>query len=303
MKKSFLILLATSLFSLAGCGGGENPNPNPPAPHQHADNNLDHKCDSCGLQMSDHQYKPTGLGTHECSICQEVKTCVDENHDHICEICGGKSEHDYAFIGDRSHKCDICGTEEKCVDNNGDDKCDFCGHSTVVVLNSYKYTLIGDAYKAQFTNGTQFGSDHTANVSKLIDFLNGQAETSIITSLDCVSCNSLDDTNKDGVRYFTIGSAKVGGSIVINTNVPVTKVSVKAVNYHNSYSDGSNTDYGAHLYIDKQDNSLELQEGETPVSKEFTCEYETPVNKFKLSTKDTEKCRVFIESITITFAN
>ena len=134
MKNLKVVLLAVlTAVGLAGCGEC-----------QHVDDNHDHKCDKCGVVMSqcedkdpkDHLCDWCGAkvseheavaGSHNCGICGEkLSEHKDENKDHKCDICGEKlSEHHAA---DGSHNCEYCGekiSEHK--DENKDHNCDICG--------------------------------------------------------------------------------------------------------------------------------------------------------------------------------
>ena len=86
----------------------------------HADDDRDHKCDACEMEMGEHK------GTHVCDYCgKPVTECEDENHDHKCDICGNPVGEHKAAEG--SHNCDYCGKPaSECVDENRDHKCDVC---------------------------------------------------------------------------------------------------------------------------------------------------------------------------------
>ncbi|MCQ2793738.1 MAG: hypothetical protein MJ221_05000 [Bacilli bacterium] len=173
---------------------------------------------------------------------------------------------------------------------------------TPVTLTTTTFVTSGESYKSNFTNGGQFTDGHSGNIEKLTTFLNGQSEVGdFIKSLDCVSCNSLDDVNKDGYRYFTIGSAKANGSITFNSDYDITYVKVECMNYNNTYTTGgggSTCDRNAHLLIDEKDNPLELNDTETPSLQPFDKTYDDPVNNFTIASHNG---RVFIKSITVSY--
>lgn len=91
----------------------------------HADDDHDHKCDACEMEMGEHK---AAEGSHNCDYCgQPVSECADENHDHECDICGNPVGDHKAAEG--SHNCDYCGKPaSECVDENRDHKCDTCGN-------------------------------------------------------------------------------------------------------------------------------------------------------------------------------
>lgn len=163
-----------------------------------------------------------------------------------------------------------------------------------------KLVTSGDSYKAKFTNGTQFGGVHSENTTKLVSFLNEQtSDGDLISSLECMSLNSLDDLNKDGYRYLTVGSSKANGSLVINTKYGVTNVKIESMKYNNTYTGGDggyNCDTEAQLLLDG--NSSEVDETKDPKFKPLEVSYLDPVNSFTISSSGG---RVFIESITITY--
>ena len=72
---------------------------------EHADNDKNHVCDTCGKVLSE---------------------CADDNKDHKCDYCG-KTLSECAD-DNKDHKCDYCGkTLSECADDNKDHKCDYCG--------------------------------------------------------------------------------------------------------------------------------------------------------------------------------
>ena len=93
-------------------------------PCTHKDDNTDHKCDVCGMNVSAHI---DSNKDHICDICgKAVSNHIDSNNDHVCDICGkAVSNH---IDSNKDHICDICG---KAVSNHVDDDtdhiCDICG--------------------------------------------------------------------------------------------------------------------------------------------------------------------------------
>ena len=95
-------------------------------PCAHKDDNADHKCDLCGMTVSEH----TDVNTdHKCDICGvTVSDHTDVNNDHKCDICGETiSEH---IDSNNNHLCDICGEAvSDHSDENHDHICDICGET------------------------------------------------------------------------------------------------------------------------------------------------------------------------------
>ncbi|MCM1220775.1 MAG: hypothetical protein NC548_40420 [Lachnospiraceae bacterium] len=56
-------------------------------------------------------------------------TCVDDDHDGKCDICGKDMENGHEHVdNDHDGFCDICGEKtHDCLDTDGDGKCDICG--------------------------------------------------------------------------------------------------------------------------------------------------------------------------------
>ena len=87
------------------------------------DENSDHKCDECTAVIS----VCTEGEDHKCTVCSKVMSaCGDVAKDHVCDVCGtvlGECDD-----GDtRDHICDVCGeTLGECIDENNDHYCDIC---------------------------------------------------------------------------------------------------------------------------------------------------------------------------------
>ncbi len=96
-----------------------------------------HNC-SCGVVVTS-CYDGNDAG-HDCDVCGEP---IDENNDHICDICKTDKVTD-CIDSDRNHDCDICGTilVADCTDTNNDEKCDYCGF----VVNAYGIKGIPSTY-------------------------------------------------------------------------------------------------------------------------------------------------------------
>ena len=89
-----------------------------------ADDNKDHKCDYCGKTLSE---CADDNKDHKCDYCgKTLSECADDNKDHKCDYCG-KALSECAD-DNKDHKCDYCGkTLSECADDNKDHKCDYCG--------------------------------------------------------------------------------------------------------------------------------------------------------------------------------
>ncbi len=92
--------------------------------HTCADNNKDHKCDTCNAVLST---CADNNKDHKCDTCGEtLSTCADSDKDHKCDTCGETLS--TCADSDKNHKCDTCGKIlSECSDTNGDGKCDVCG--------------------------------------------------------------------------------------------------------------------------------------------------------------------------------
>ncbi len=71
---------------------------------------------------------------HKCDVCGEVLSeCIDVNGDFVCDVCGAELErpepdHTECVDENHDHKCDVCGEVlSECIDVNGDFICDICG--------------------------------------------------------------------------------------------------------------------------------------------------------------------------------
>ena len=101
----------------------------------HNDANKDHKCDTCGKELS--QCADTN-NDHKCDICgKTLSQCADNDKDHKCDICGKALSE--CLDANNDHKCDICGkTLSECLDENKDHKCDICGKALSECLGENK---------------------------------------------------------------------------------------------------------------------------------------------------------------------
>jgi len=97
-------------------------------PCTHVDEDKNHKCDACEIEMGEHK---AAEGSHICAYCDKAASdCIDENTDHKCDICS--AEMGVHKAADGSHICAYCGAEvSQCQDaeDDNDHNCDVCGVS------------------------------------------------------------------------------------------------------------------------------------------------------------------------------
>ena len=91
---------------------------------EHADNDKNHVCDTCGKTLSE---CADNNKDHKCDYCGKVLSqCADPNKDHKCDYCGKVLSE--CADADKDHKCDYCGKAlSQCADTDKDHKCDYCG--------------------------------------------------------------------------------------------------------------------------------------------------------------------------------
>ncbi len=91
---------------------------------EHADNDKNHVCDTCGKVLSE---CADDNKDHKCDYCgKTLSECADDNKDHKCDYCGKVLSE--CTDDNKDHKCDYCGkTLSECADDNKDHKCDYCG--------------------------------------------------------------------------------------------------------------------------------------------------------------------------------
>ena len=93
------------------------------------DEDKNHICDICGNIISNHE---DANQDHVCDLCGKViSNHEDADKDHICDLCGKTiSNHEDA---DNNHICDLCG---KAISNHEDaDKDHICDHCGKVISN------------------------------------------------------------------------------------------------------------------------------------------------------------------------
>ena len=76
---------------------------------EHADNDKNHVCDTCGKVLSE---CADDNKDHKCDYCGKVlSVCADDNKDHKCDYCGKTISNHTGGTADCCHKavCEICG--------------------------------------------------------------------------------------------------------------------------------------------------------------------------------------------------
>lgn len=213
MKKS-LFLLPLVALALVGCGdngGGDDS-------HTCADNNKDHKCDTCGKVLSQHN---------------------DGNGDHNCDVCGVKlSDHSYSFDANGKHKCS-CGDTQACVDGNGDNKCDVCGHEMSVAPTDLKLTLEYDnLFEAAGSKSTGYAA--IAAITNLGGYT-VSFENVCINNLNSKSTPAWTTPSDEQVKVVQFKNAKNGAGVVKFPNAKCSKVSIYLLSSYDVDNDFSVT--------------------------------------------------------------
>lgn len=92
--------------------------------NDHADDDHDHKCDACKMEMGEHK---AAEDSHICDYCgKPASECADENKDHKCDVCDAVMSECADEDGDR--KCDICGKNLSEDPDDGNEKPDEGGN-------------------------------------------------------------------------------------------------------------------------------------------------------------------------------
>ena len=131
MKKVLAIVLVIIMVlgTFVSCGGGLKYKQRTETEEcAHIDENFDHICEKCGINMEFHA-DIAGDGEHICDYCKMVMSyCEDSNKDHQCDECGAEMGTHEDAENDGDHRCDYCkAILNTCIDVNIDHKCDECG--------------------------------------------------------------------------------------------------------------------------------------------------------------------------------
>ncbi len=163
--------------------------------HTCADNDKDHKCDTCGATMGTHA--DVDPKDHNCDYCGgKLTDCTDGNNDHNCDVCGNKLTD--CADGNNDHKCDTCGTTlSTCADGNNDHNCDTCGTELSKCAdgnNDHNCDVCGD----KLTDCADGDNNHKCDVcgKKLSEC----ADTTTDNDHSCDICGKADVTEHEFVN-------------------------------------------------------------------------------------------------------
>ena len=132
MKKRILclslavLMLLTSVFTLASCMGNTTTPPVTNTCTNHVDTNHDGKCDAAACTKADMEVTHTDANSDgKCDVCGKDNShvCVDSDADCECDVCGEACHTDL----DEDYECDLCGEPtHDCVDADENSYCDVC---------------------------------------------------------------------------------------------------------------------------------------------------------------------------------
>ena len=312
MKKSFLILLLSLL--LAGCGGNNED------AHTCVDNDEDHLCDVCSKKLTD---------------------CVDDDEDGFCDICGEELEEEEEKTDVYDIKIthlpnkttysagevfDPAGmivtvsytdkTKEEITNysysheplkvTDKEIEISYAGKtaSVAIVVKENQGDLEEYTYTFDFNNDNKFKTygdpcgftDSEENKLALKNYFDDQLE--YLYLLDSIELKGYVCSRKrtdDSKYYLQLGSQKVDGSLKWNSTVKIFEVKAEVINYtKGEYSIDSESVF----YIDDDEHSLKLSQGQVPTKQTFNKKYADGTNSFELSSSDG---RVLISKLTITW--
>ena len=151
------------------------------------DNDKDHLCDVCSEVLSD---CADGNNDHLCDVCSKALTAhADENCDHACDICG---EITLCTDENKDHACDVCGDKTTCLDEDLNHACDICGEKTPCADGNGDHNC--DLCGEKLTDCTDENNDH------LCDLCGGIASECKDDNRDhsCDICGEKTSDCKDG---------------------------------------------------------------------------------------------------------
>ena len=173
------------------------------------------------------------------------------------------------------------------------------GEYTVEIL------FTGSAFKAIFPkDGNNIDNkEHAENKKKLFDYCSSYLEKDGL--LESFSCTKLNTAIYGSSTILTIGTGYYAkdmfnpGTLTWNSKVSIYKVEIKAQAYfkENSYS-GNVIDYPAHVLIDTDDHSLEVESESELALQTFSKEYAEGTKSFSINSTGG---RVLLESLKITW--
>ena len=173
--------------------------------------------------------------------------------------------------------------------------------------NEYSVTIAtsGTKFASVASNaGVQF--DHTdflANETKLQNYFASNLEYENL--LESIECTKLNTALWNNIYYLCIGTGYYAnnkfneGTLKWNSQAKIYKVEISAQAYakENSYS-GNIIDKPAHIWIDEDDHSLEVEQESELSIHSFSKEYAEGVQSFSIKSIG---ARVLLESLTITW--
>lgn len=175
------------------------------------------------------------------------------------------------------------------------------------LLQTYTATIKlsgNDFHDVATAAGVQINdTEYANNVNTLKEYCDSFLEyLDLITSLNCTKLNTAE---WGGTVYLCVGTGYYAngkfseGILKWNSGVKIYNVEIKAQAYakENPYS-GDIIDYPAHVWIDSDDHSLEVEEGSTPEIKTFSKAYPDGTNSFSIKSTG---ARVLLQEITITW--
>lgn len=117
---------------------------------------------------------------------------------------------------------------------------------------------------------------------------------------------NIQDSDLGTYQILQLGSQSAEGSVKINFDVEVVKVTINCEAYHKAYSypgsAGINVDLECDIFVNNDENMTRLasEANVTPNATNLEYDFEQPVNFVSVYTKEGGK-RVFISNITITY--
>lgn len=245
-----VLMLLTSVFSLASCMGPDNTDP--PTTQtctNHTDANHDGKCDvaTCGAAVTAAHVDANHDGKCDTPACvnktMEIKhdapdadyncvTCGKPiEHEHVnengaCKLCGkdmSVGAHDCIDEEGDDELCDICFEEmpvpecEQCTDLNSDRVCDVCGKDVdcnCVDTNNDTYCDYCQAYVAPAEVEIDYPWDTDTIIMQLTENTNGQEILSVSKKYLAGDVNAGSDNITESVRKRNaLATAKTGISV------------------------------------------------------------------------------------------
>lgn len=141
------------------------------------------------------------------------------------------------------------------------------------------------------------------NRDMLMNSINSQAKTNIVSSINAVNCQiSTDDGSSEKEHlHLSIGSGANSGSIQFNLSQVLKKAVIEASGYYKTYSGGVSKDPSSKIIINGiEHNFTTLDADPHPQVETFTVEYPDGVNFLKFA-NDADHQRFFVNSIHLFF--